>query len=333
MDILIIGGSNFVGYHVSDAVLERGYNLTLFNRGQSNPNVFPQAEKIIGDREGDLAVLKGRQWDAVVDTCGYLPRIVRKSAEMLKDSVGYYHFVSSIGVYPETEYGRAFIDENTPLATIADPTSEEMTLESYGALKVLCENAVQERYPNNFSVARPGLIVGPHDFTDRLNYWAKRVAKGGPMLAPGKPDTAFQAIDARDLANFILTLIENQTTGIYNAVGPAAPTTWASMLETCKTVTGSDAEFVWLPDEFLQENVAHPSFEIPLWRPVEMTGINRVRYDHAVAVGLKLRPLADTVRDTLTWDATRPPASHASPFISAEREAELLAAWQTKVLT
>ncbi len=337
MKLLIIGGSNFVGYHVSDAALQRGHKITLFNRGKSNPDVFPQAEHLTGDRDGDLAPLMGRQWDAVIDTCGYVPRIVRKSADMLKGAVGHYHFVSTVSVYPESEYGAAYLDENSPLATIDDPTTEAITGESYGALKVLCENVVQELYPGKFSVSRPGLIVGPRDHTDRFTYWPKRVAQGGAVLAPGHPDGPFQVIDGRDLANFILTLVENSTSGIFNAVGPGEPTTWGSMLATCQAVTGSNAELVWVGEEFLLENNVAPWMDMPLWLPAALSGMSRTRYDRAAAAGLTHRPLADTVRDLLAWDATRPPADpnkrnpNAPTPLAPEREAELIAAWREKI--
>ncbi len=337
MDILIIGGSNFVGYHVSDAALQHGHKITLFNRGKSNPDVFPQAEHLTGDRDGDLAPLMGRQWDAVIDTCGYVPRIVRKSADLLKGAVGHYHFVSTVSVYPESEYGAAYLDEDSPLATIDDPTTEEITGDSYGALKVLCENVVRDLYPGQSSVARPGLIVGPRDHTDRFTYWPKRVAQGGAVLAPGHPAGPFQVIDGRDLAHFILTLVENNTDGIFNAVGPGEPTTWGSMLATCQAVTGSNAELVWVGEEFLLENNVTPWMDMPLWLPAALQGMSRARYDRAAAAGLTHRPLADTVRDLLAWDATRPPADpnkrnpNAPTPLVPEREAELIAAWRAKI--
>jgi 2'-hydroxyisoflavone reductase len=241
MNILILGGSNFVGYHIAEAALQGGHHVTLFNRGKSNPNALPQAEKLLGDRDGDLTPLACRRWDAAINTSGYVPRIVRKSAEALRDSVGHYHFISTVSVYAESQYGNAFLDEDTPTATLDDPTTEAVTAETYGALKVLCEQVVQEIYPSISSIARLGLVAGPRDYTERFPYWPNRVARGGEMIAPGTPDAQFQVIDARDMAAFVLTLVARGTTGIFNTTATAGLTTWGSMLDTCRAVTAGDA--------------------------------------------------------------------------------------------
>jgi 2'-hydroxyisoflavone reductase len=333
MDILIIGGSNFVGYHIAEAALNRGHKVTLLNRGKSNPGAFPTAEKLIGDRDSDLAVLEGRRWDAVIDTCGYVPRIVRKSAEALKDS-GYYLFISTISVYPASEYGRPFLDEESPTAVLSDPATETVNGDTYGGLKVLCENVVNEIYGPRACIVRPGLIVGPRDFTDRFMYWPRRVAKGGEILAPGTPDLPFQVIDGRDLAHFTITLAENKTSGVYNAVGPGETTSWEQMFAACIDAAGNKAPLTWVDEAFLLGNQVAPFTDLPLWLPKDLGAISRVRFERAQKAGLKHRPLIETVRDMLAWDATRRAEQgdkfdlSKSPGISPEREAELLAQWK-----
>lgn len=257
MRILIIGGTRFLGRHLVEAALTRGHEVTLFNRGKTNPGLFPQVETIIGDREKDLDKLKGRTWDAVIDVAGYVPRIVHLSAEVLKESVSRYVFISSISVYDDAIFKKIGIDESDPVAKIADETVEEITGETYGPLKALCEKTVQDLYGERALIIRPGLIVGPHDPTDRFTYWPVRVARGGEVLAPEKPDVSAQIIDVHDLSNFIIKLIEDNASGIYNATGPDYPLTFDTMLETCRQVSSSDANFKWASAEFLkQHNVA-----------------------------------------------------------------------------
>ena len=230
MKILIIGGTRFLGRHLVNSARARRHEVTLFNRGKTNPNLFWQVEKIQGDREKDLDQLTGRNWDAVIDTCGYFPRIVRMSAEALKGKVENYVFISSISVY--SAFSKIGINESDPVGKIEDETMEEITGESYGPLKALCEKAVQEVFGMDSLVIRPGLIVGPHDPTDRFTYWPVRVARGGSILAPEKPDLPIQIIDARDLADFIIKLIEQNVSGVFNATGPDHALTLGSMLDT-----------------------------------------------------------------------------------------------------
>jgi 2'-hydroxyisoflavone reductase len=326
MRILIIGGTRFLGRHLVESALARSHEVTLFNRGKSNPGLFPQLETIVGDREKDVNKLEGRIWDAVIDTSGYVPRIVRLSAEVLKENVGRYVFISSISVYPD--FKKIGIDESDPVGTIEDETVEEITGETYGPLKVLCEQVVQEIYKERALIIRPGLIVGPHDPTDRFTYWPVRVARGGDVLAPQKPDAAIQVIDVRDLSDFIIKLIQENASGIYNATGPDYELTIGRLLEVSKQVSGSDANFRWASVDFLNQNKVEAWSDMPTWVPddEEGAGFSRVDVSKAINAGLRFRPLEETVRDTLAWAQTRSPDHEWRAGLTAEREVEVLAA-------
>ncbi|MGD8405626.1 MAG: NAD-dependent epimerase/dehydratase family protein [Anaerolineales bacterium] len=324
MDILIIGGTLFLGRHIVEAALERGHRLTLFNRGQTNPEVFPEIETILGDRETDLDKLAKRKWDAVIDTCGYFPRIVGLSAQNLRNAVKTYVFISSISVY--TNFSTVGITEDHPVATIEDETVEEITGETYGAIKALCEKAVEDFFPGRALIIRPGLIVGPHDPTDRFTYWPTHVARGGSVLAPENSEIPVQIIDVRDLADFTIKLIEQKRSGTYNVTGPDYELQFGTILETCKQVSGSNASFVWASADFLAQNNVAPWSDLPVWVPdtTEDAGFSRVDVSKAVAAGLTFRPLDETVRDTLDWAKTRPTDYEMRAGLKPEREAELL---------
>ncbi len=324
MNLLVIGGTRFVGRHFVEAAQARGHTITLFHRGKSNADLFPEVEKILGDRELDLDKLKGRHWDAVLDTCGYVPRVARLSAEALADAVDHYVFISTISVYANPVQAGA--NEDAPLETMADETSEEFS-EHYGALKVLCERAVEAALPGRVLIVRPGMIVGPHDPTDRFTYWMARAKKGGEILAPGEPERQAQMIDARDLGAWLVHLIERRQVGTFNATGPAETLTWDAMLNTCQTVAGSEAAFTWLSDAFLQAQEV-PMEQLPFWVPEPYDGVFAVSVQRALDAGLTYRPLADTVRDTLNWitQLDRPLQIGLDPA----REAELLAAWKAQ---
>jgi len=327
MDLLILGGTIFLGRHLVELALERGHRVTLFNRGQHNPELFPEVEKLRGDRKADLSPLAGRTWDAAVDTCGYVPRVVRASAELLADRVAHYSFVSSISVYPDLS--QPGTDESAPVGVLDDPTVEDVTGETYGPLKALCEQAAEAALPGRALNVRPGLIVGPHDPSDRFTYWPRRVAQGGEVLAPGKPEAPVQIIDARDLAAWMLTMIEGRQAGIFNAVGPEYRLSMRRTLETCRDVSGSDARFTWVADRFLTDAEVSAYTEMPLWVPDHEggEGFSSVDYTAARNAGLTFRPLVDTVRDTLEWDAGRPDDAPRRAGITPERERELLDAW------
>lgn len=327
MHILIIGGTRFLGRHLVDSALVRGHQVTLFNRGKSNPALYPDLETVIGDREHDLSALFGRRFDAVIDTCGYFPRLVRLSAQALRGSAGAYVFISSISVY--ADFSQPGITEDSPLAVLpadTDPAVEEITSETYGPLKALCEQAVQDAFGERAIIIRPGLIVGPHDPTDRFTYWPFRVAGGGDILAPEGPHVPVQIIDARDLADFTLHLIETGAAGVFNATGPDTSLTFGGMLEVCKQISGSDAVFHWASPRFLEENNVAPWSDLPVWVPdsPENAGFSKVSIAKALAAGLTFRPLGETVRDTLTWAATRPLEHPWRAGLTEEREKHLI---------
>lgn len=326
MHILILGGTVFVGRHLVEVALERGHQLTLFNRGQHNPELFPDVEKLRGDRAQSLAALEGRRFDAALDTCGYLPRVVRASAELLAPSIDHYTFISSISVY--ASFAKPDIDESEPVGTLADPDIEEVTGESYGPLKALCEQAAETAMPGRVLTIRPGLIVGPHDPTDRYTYWPWRVARGGPLLAPEQPGYPVQYIDVRDLAAWTVQMVERAQTGVYNATGPAAPQPLGAMLAACATAAGVELEPVWADAAFLAEHGVKPWSELPLYVPSEpdMLGFSQVRVRKALDAGLRFRSAVETAADTLTWARTRPADHQWRAGLPAEREAELLAA-------
>jgi nucleoside-diphosphate-sugar epimerase len=325
MRILIIGGTRFLGRHLVETALARGHEVTLFNRGKSNPDLFPQLETIIGDRETDTNKLQGRRWDTAIDVAGYLPRIVHLSAQALETSVSRSVFISTISVYPN--FKKIGINESDPVGKLEDETVEEITGETYGPLKALCENVVQEIYGERALIIRPGLIVGPHDPTDRFTYWPVRVARGGDVLAPEEPEALTQIIDVRDLSEFTLKLIEEDASGVYNATGPDYELTMGKILNVSKQVSGSNANFKWASVEFLNQNNVAPWSDMPAWAPEDEEGAGFARLDisKAIRAGLRFRPLEETIRDTLEWAGTRP-ADHAwKAGLTPEREAEVLA--------
>jgi 2'-hydroxyisoflavone reductase len=333
--LLILGGTRFLGRHLLDAALSRGHDVTLFNRGRNAEELPAGVEQLKGDRDGGLDALRGRRWDAVIDTCGYVPRVVRASAELLGDAVDHYTFVSSLSVY--TDYGEPGLDEGAPVGSLDDTATEEVTGATYGPLKALCERAVEGAMPGRALSVRAGLIVGPRDDVARFTYWVRRVARGGEVLAPGRPDRAIQVIDARDLADWMVRMAEERQAGVYNATGPDRVLTMGEFLEEARRVSGSDARFAWAHDEFLKEQGVGAWQEMPLWLPEEGEAKNFFAIDcgKAFEAGLRFRPLAETIRDTLEWDAARggerrPPRDYSvslsEPGLTPEREAELLAA-------
>lgn len=333
MKILIIGGTVFLGRHLVEWALERGHEVTLFNRGQHHPDLFPNVEKLRGDRDGGLDVLRGRKWDAAIDTSGFVPRVVRASAELLADAVSHYTFVSSLSVY--ADISRPGIDESAPVGQLEDETVEEVTNETYGPLKALCEQAAERAMPGRVFTVRPGLIAGPYDPTDRFTYWPVRVARGGEVLAPGRPERSIQIIDARDLAAWIIRAIERNLTGVYNADGPERQLSMKELLETSEKVGGRDANFVWVDDQFLLDAGVEPWSEVPLWIPESdpmAAGFFAFDCSKTIAAGLTFRALYGTVRDTLGWAATRPTDYKWQAGLKPEQEAELLKAWHDRVM-
>jgi 2'-hydroxyisoflavone reductase len=331
MDLLILGGTVFLGRALVETAIARQHRLTLFNRGRSNPGLFPQVEELLGERDGGLEALRGRRWEAVIDTCGYVPRLVQQSARLLAPVVGHYTLISSISVY--AGFSRPVMDESAPLGTLKDELIEQVNGETYGPLKALCEQAAVREMTGRVLVVRPGLIVGPHDPSDRFTYWPQRVMQGGEMLAPGRPEREISFIDVYDLAEWILNMVENGATGTFNAGGPAVPYRMQQLLEICRTVSGSQASFTWVNEEFLQEQGVGEWIELPLWVPEtdpQYAGFFSVSSQKAIHSGLKFRPLIDTVRATLDWARTRPADYTWRAGISRARETELLAAWHSR---
>jgi 2'-hydroxyisoflavone reductase len=324
MKFLIIGGTKFLGRHLVDVALAAGHEVTLFNRGKTNPTLFPNIETIIGDREHDIEKLSGRQWDVAIDVAGYVPRIVRLSAEALKKSVKRYIFISSISVYQD--FKKVGMDETYPVAQMPEEHREENDPETYGPRKALCEQIVQEIYGDRALVIRPGLIAGPYDPTDRFTYWPMRVKRGGDMITPDKPQTPVQLIDARDLSEFIIKLIENEGSGIYHVTGPDYKLFLGEMLDACKLVSGSVATFHWASAEFLKEHDVQPWSDMPVWIPDtdEDAGFARISISKALQAGLQFRPLEETIRDTIEWAEMRPADHEWRAGLNPDKEKILL---------
>jgi 2'-hydroxyisoflavone reductase len=326
--VLILGGTSFLGPALVEALRARGDTITLFNRGKTNPGRFTDLEQLHGDRNGKLEALAGRTWDVVIDTSGYVPRIVRMSAELLAPSVGRYVFVSSISAYDEAIPPGS--DEDARTATLSDPATEDVRA-NYGGLKAACERAAEAAMPGRVLVVRPGLIVGPGDPTDRFTYWPVRLSETGEALAPGNGEDPIQVIDVRDLASWMVDMAGRRATGTFNAVGPASRTTMRQMLEACMPASGG-AALTWVPAAFLAKEKVEPWSDMPVWIPAggPESGMSQVSIARALAAGLRFRPLAGTARDTLAWWNTLPPERRARPRagISRERERQVLAAWK-----
>jgi 2'-hydroxyisoflavone reductase len=338
MKILILGGTIFLGPHLIEAALARGHQITIFNRGRHDSDWDPKVEKLRGDRTRDVEALRGRRWDAAIDTCGYVPEVVRKSAELLASAVEHYTFISSVSVY--ANFDLAGTDEHDPVKTITSEqvneaekvdTGERATAVTYGsvygALKALCEQAAEQSVPGRVLNVRAGLLVGAGDYSDRFTYWVHRVAQGGEVLAPGRPGRRVRVMDARDLAEWIIRMTEMRRTGIYNATGAEDGLTMGRLLEECRTASGSAATFVWASEKFLLDQQVGAWSEMPLWIPEARNGIFLVNNDKAITAGLTFRPLSETIRATLTWDATRSTNIERRAGLKPVRERELLKNW------
>jgi len=328
MTILILGGTQFLGRHLVQAALDCGHRVTLFNRGQTNPELFPEIEKLRGNRDGDLRALQGRKWDAVIDTCGMASAQVRATAQLLADSVAHYTFVSSISVY--RDFTQPALDESAVVEQLpAGSIEDEKNRDTYGARKALCEQAAEEAMPGRVLNVRAGLIVGPHDGSGRFLYWVRRAALGGEMLAPGHPNVPVQLIDGRDLARWIIRMAELRSVGVYNATGPASALTFHQMLEHCATAGGGPLRMTWIDDQFLLENGVTPFSELPFWLPLEShRSFFAIDCRRAFASGLVCRRLFETASDTLAWD--RATGAQGQIGLKLEREKELLETWKNK---
>ncbi|HVK83201.1 MAG TPA: NAD-dependent epimerase/dehydratase family protein [Kofleriaceae bacterium] len=383
LKILILGGTGFLGPKTIDAAIARGHNVTIFNRGKREKQLplEHQVEHLYGNRDPELPAddergpdgkllrpdaspkgleqLVGREFDVVIDNSGYVPRLVKASAQLLAKSARQYIFISTVSVYDDAPAAGG--DESTRLATIADPTTEKMgdQFENYGALKVLCERAVQEAFPNGATIVRPGFIVGPGDPTDRFTYWPIRISRGGDVLAPGTPDDPLQWIDVRDLAEWLVLLAERGTTGTFNALGPSTPARWGDVLQACVTAAPG-AKLEWVPAEWLEKQDSSGEDAFPIWIPPvgKFAGFHRWNNDRAEAAGLTFRPVSDTIKAILEWypreierrvrvtnelvEAAKakgaPPPKLGDPqklrvTPTPERERELLAAWRARTPT
>jgi 2'-hydroxyisoflavone reductase len=328
MDVLIIGGTQFVGRHLTEAALDAGHNVTLFNRGKTNPDVYPQVERLTGNRDGDLEALRGRKWDVVFDPSGYVPRVVRQSAELLKDAVGRYVFVSSISVYVDTKQSA----ENDPVHELEDPNTEEVG-RFYGALKVACERTVTELYGDRALNVRPGFIVGRYDPIYRLPFLLHRYERGGERLA-GRAEQPVQIIHARDLADWMFRAVDQKLSGDYNLTG--TPVSMRELLNTVVEVTGKPTTITYTSDAFLQEHELAPVDGLTYWVPQEMDHFMQVTVQKAIDTGFTQQPLRAIIGDTLSWIRE----NHLTPenfrsmnpenVFSEEREQELLAKWHEK---
>src|SRR5438874_11060365 len=331
--ILILGGTGFTGPFQVKYALSRGHKVTVFNRGKTHPGELPkEVEQLIGDRNGQLEALKGKQWDVCIDNPTTLPAWVRDAAQILKGNVGRYVFISTISVYADTSTGP---DENAPLAKYEGTDPFKETLEAmkasgyktYGPLKALSEQETQKWFPDKSLIIRPGLIVGPRDETDRFTYWPVRIDRGGEVLAPGNPSDPVQFIDGRDLAEWTIRMVEKGETGIYNATGPAKELGIGGMLDGIKGALNSNATFAWADVEFLKQQKVEAWSDMPVWAGDELM-MSRTNISRALAKGLTFRPLADSARDSLAWFKAQKSERQAKlrAGLTPEREAEVLAA-------
>lgn len=327
MRVLVLGGTRFVGRHIVDALLERGHDVTLFNRGKSDPNAFANLEQIHGDRATDLQQLGDRTWDALVDTSGYLPRDVEYAASFFAGRTRHYVFISSISAYDFAKANPESMDEDAPLAELPEgANTTEVTPETYGPLKAGCEHAVRNTFAERAAIVRPGVVAGPHDPTDRFTYWPVRIDAGGIALAPDGPEHPIQYIDGRDLAQFVAVLIENRDGGTYNAVTQPGTRTFGDLIDACRRASSSPAEVRWVDEATLLEANVEPWSDLPLWIPRDTEDFTHVRVSNARAAarGLRTRPVAETVRDTLAWaHAARKSVENLENGLPASRELEI----------
>ena len=341
MDILVLGGTVFLGRHLVELTLARGDGVTIVHRGIHGHDLFPEVERLVGDRDAPSgiaaladAVASGRRWDAVVDCSGYVPRVVRHAAELLREAAGRYCFVSSVSVYADLAHPGA--TESAPVGTLDDPTVETVTGESYGPLKALCEAVVTEVFGDRALVVRPGLIVGPDDPSARFAYWPLRLARGGEVLAPGPPDGFTQFVDVRDLAAFILDTISAGRAGTFHVTSEPLP--FESVVEAGLAAASArgcpPAGVTWVDADFLLAREVAPWSGLPLWLPDEagMPGFLRVDVSAAMAAGLRIRPVVDTMADTLAWALANPDVAlpAGAPVLTAEREIEVLQEWHRR---
>lgn len=326
LNILILGGTGFIGPHLVQHATERGHKLTLFNRGRTNTHLFPDVEKLVGDRNDNLKALEGRRWDAVIDNSGYTPQQVRLSVDLLKNACDQYLFTSTRSVY--TDYTLDIMDEDAPLGPREIPEAE---WDGYGPNKVLAERIVQEGFGGKTLITRPPVIVGPGDRSDRFTYWVDRIDDGGEILVQGDPVDPVQFVDVRDLAEFYVHLLENETRGIFNTEGPGSALNASGLVHGIKAITSTPSAFTWVSWDFLLAEGETPQGSLAFWQPPRGRYLNygRMVNTRAIAAGMTFRPLAVIAKDTLDWHRTRSEAEQETlrTGLSRDREAQLLAKW------
>ncbi len=344
LKILVLGGTGLIGPPMVSYAVARGHEVTLFNRGKTNADLFPDLEKLQGDRDGDLASIEkevetGRRWDAVVDNTASIPRWVTASAGLLAKAADYYLYTSSISAY--AEYATPNQDESAPVGQISQEdeaavkTTKDITGENYGPLKARCEQEARKAFTDDRTcVVRPGLIVGPGDYSDRFTYWPVRIFKGGEVMAPGNPTDPVQFIDARDLAEWYVRLLENGTTGTFNGVGPRSPMSIAGLLYGIRATVDNDISFTWVDAEFLKQHEVQEWMHMTVWVPPagEYAGFSSSNIDRAIEAGLTFRPLADTAVATVEYWKSLDDERRAAPRAGcpAELEEKVLKAWHDK---
>jgi 2'-hydroxyisoflavone reductase len=329
LKILILGGTSFLGPHLVEELHEHGHEVTLFNRGTHNTPFSSAVEQLHGDRDGNLQSLLDRRWDAIIDTSGHLPRVVENSSKILAAATSHYTFISTIGVYEN--FHKIGIDETYSLAKLEDEKNEEITEKTYGALKALCEDVIRRYFPSKSLIIRPGLIVGPLDPTDRFTYWPVRIAEGGDVLVPGKPTQNLQLIDARDLAKWIVVMVEQKATGTYNATGPATSLTFDQLLRECQKFSKKNSTIHWVDEDFLIQHDVKDWVELPLWLSSvrNMPGFLNINAQKAVQAGLTFRPIASTISSLLEWNSSRGNIAKQAG-LDREKEKKLLQLWKSK---
>lgn len=327
MNVVLIGGTRFLGRHFVEHAVKAGHSITLFHRGLSGCTDFPEVEHVHGDRAHDLERLGDRTWDAVLDTSGYFPRMVRISARYFAERAQHYTFVSSLSVYNAYRPGMV---EHDDVAKLEGPEPDAITPENYGALKAMCEQEVMAMFPDRSVQVRAGMIVGPWDYSDRFTYWVRRVSTGGDILVPEPRRRPMQLIHAGDLALWMLHMAERRGSGIYHATAPQEPWTFEEVLDACREVSGSRANWVWAPESFFLENKVEFWQELPLCAPPPDDAVMTISVAKAVAEGLSWRPLLITTRETLAWDAVRPPGTMLKAGLTPAREVELLETWRQR---
>ena len=327
--LLILGGTGFIGPHLTGEARRRGWKVTHFNRGKTAGDTPADVETLHGDRNGQLDALRGRSWDAVVDDTGYVPKFVKQSAELLAPNVGYCLFVSSISVYASFA---APNDEQSATGTLENPDTEQVTETTYGPMKALCEKYTRAAFDKRSAIVRPGYIVGPLDRSDRFTYWPVRASRGGEMLAPGTPEDPIQVIDVRDLTRWMMELVESRTTGCFNADSPPRAFTMGSLISASQRASpGADTRVTWVPESFLAAHWKPDDLDVPPWSPTkgDSAGASLTSVKLALANGLRSRPLEETVHDTLVWFQSQPAERQAKlrAGIDPTREADTLREW------